>query len=495
MKKLSSAMCIAAMLLAGCSSENDFVVNEEKSDVVNITRVGAETSEDLQKEMKALGTEGFRFIEFDGADKILRQSIWKQVGDLWTAGQDLPVNATANVAAVYPAGAEATGTERIFKAGENNMTAIAAIDMSTDGEFQPFFKHQMCQMELVFKDQNGKLIGYGNANGQVSAVTLNQPTEMTYSLKTDNVVKLGEMAYADFDVTKTNYIIPGGENYEFKITYKSATGEIKNFVSKPTTVFAKNNKYTVNFRIEENTPVVNMSLTGVNVEQWNYQEIESIVEVVPQNVVPEGAIKEGTLAPKGTYVAFAIDGVKYALDETKFAEHKELVPFGLLISNGKHQVVMAGKECPKSMWQWSISYSSWQNMELIPGVFTEDFYSSKADEDYGGKANTDAMIKWTTEGTGRTVEAATRCAEFEFNGQTEWYLPGGGELMLFMDNRFNINKVLANITGFEEIKIDASYWSSSQSKESYAYAWSQYSRDISSMGKNGTLNIRPVMAF
>lgn len=494
MKKLSSVMCLAAMFLAGCSSESDYVANESNENVVRMTRVGAESSDDMQKELKALGTEGFRFVEYDAADKILRQSIWKQEGDIWTAGKELPVNITSCVAAVYPAGDEVTGTERVMKAGVNNMTAVAGVNMAEDGEFQPFFNHQMCQMELVFKDKDGNTIGFGDANGQISAVSLNQPSEMTFSLKGNNVVKIGEMAYADFDATKTNYVIPGGENYEFKIEYKSITGEVKDFVSKPATIFERNNKYTVNFRIDESAPVVNMKLTGINVEQWNYQEIESIIEEAPKNNIPEGAIMEGTMAPKGLYVAFAIDGVKYALDQTSYEAQKGLTPFGILVSNGKHQVVMAGKECQKAMWQWSVSYSSWQNMETIPGVFTESFYTSKAEEDYEGRVNSDALLAWVTEGTGRTVDAAMKCDDFEFEGQTDWYLPAGGELMLYMEERFKINKMVGSL-GFEPIDTETSYWSSSQCKESYAYAWSQYTRGLSAIGKNGSCCVRAVMAF
>lgn len=498
MRKLFSVFGIAALLLAACDNESVPVYNEHFGKILKISDVATEVTDESAEELKAIAGEGFRLIEYGLDGTILRQSKWSKPGDVWTSDQELPVVNASTVAAVYPEG-EDVGEYVNFSAGINNMTAFETVDMSKTNKVAVNFKHQMCQVSANFKNESGEVINYGTENGQVQKVTLTQPSDMSYSLFHNKVEKIGEDADYELSSDNLNYVVPGGETYKFKVEYKNKEGKTVYLTGIPSNKFERNKKYDINFTIKDGDAALAIEL-DVSVESWQSESYECELDEddLPTLEIPKGAIKEGTIAPKGYYVVFMINDVKYALEEDKYFSQEGLTPVGILFSSGKRQVVLAPTECGKAMWQWSVSYNSWEDAEIIDGVNT--FREPRdANRDFEGRKNTEALLAWATSGEGRSTSAAKKATEYEYGGITDWYLPAGGEMALFMSFRFRINYLISKLDGFDELMWSQSdgqgYWSSTQTNNKFAHGWYHYGGYLNGFGKNSLMVVRPVTNF
>ena len=129
----------------------------------------------------------------------------------------------------------------------------------------------------------------------------------------------------------------------------------------------------------------------------------------------------------------------------------------------------------------------------IPGI-TDITDSSKAKQDFNGKANT-AAIKARSNSVWNFP-----AAEYAYNYKTtgtnvgEWYLPALGELNTVYSNKDYMNYALS-LVGKKDIPTDDSHWSSSE--YSVDYAWSlRFSGGVNYYTKdNDSLYVRPVLAF
>jgi hypothetical protein len=99
-----------------------------------------------------------------------------------------------------------------------------------------------------------------------------------------------------------------------------------------------------------------------------------------------------------------------------------------------------------------------------------------------GQANTNAIIAQS----GHTESAAKVCADYEQNGYTDWFLPSREALDLMYTNLH-----LANIGGFGT----GYYWSSSETKNTLAWAIWFYNGNHFEFDKGWNLIVRPIRAF
>ena len=130
----------------------------------------------------------------------------------------------------------------------------------------------------------------------------------------------------------------------------------------------------------------------------------------------------------------------------------------------------------------------------IPGI-TNITDSSKAKQDFKGKANTAAIKAYNSSLS--DYPAAKYAYNYKTTGTNagEWYLPALGELNTVYSNKDYMNYALS-LVGKKDIPTDRYHWSSSE--YSYGIAWSlRFSDGYVDYGSKGNPNlyVRPVLAF
>ena len=129
----------------------------------------------------------------------------------------------------------------------------------------------------------------------------------------------------------------------------------------------------------------------------------------------------------------------------------------------------------------------------IPGITNTD--SSKAKQDFKGKANTAAIKAYNSSLS--NYPAAKYAYNYTTTGTNvgEWYLPAFGELNTVYSNKDYMNYALS-LVGKKDIPTDYYHWSSSEHSKYSAWVLTfgnggvyDYSKDIN------ILYVRPVLAF
>ena len=120
--------------------------------------------------------------------------------------------------------------------------------------------------------------------------------------------------------------------------------------------------------------------------------------------------------------------------------------------------------------------------------------SSKAKQDFNGKANTAAIKAYNSSLS--NYPAAKYAYEYKTTGTNagEWYLPALGELNTVYSNKDYMNYALS-LVGKKAIPTDYHHWSSSEN--SFNYAWVLYfdNGNVGDYYKYGHYYVRPVLAF
>ncbi len=103
---------------------------------------------------------------------------------------------------------------------------------------------------------------------------------------------------------------------------------------------------------------------------------------------------------------------------------------------------------------------------------TSTLIGSTAQSTWNGLSNSNAIVGQV----GFTNGAALTCLNYSVGLIDDWYLPAIDELILLWQNRFNVNRTLSGgssfgiITGASQISL-ANYWSSTESGNSFAWAF------------------------
>lgn len=117
-----------------------------------------------------------------------------------------------------------------------------------------------------------------------------------------------------------------------------------------------------------------------------------------------------------------------------------------------------------------------------------------AQSTWDGLSNSNAIVSQQ----GHNQSAAKICLDWNNSGQTDWYLPSTDEILLLMNNRYNVNRSLAQIAGSLPIGFNKKYWTSSEPETSNGGAWCY---DINSIGflernkTDNTVSVRAIRAF
>ena len=96
---------------------------------------------------------------------------------------------------------------------------------------------------------------------------------------------------------------------------------------------------------------------------------------------------------------------------------------------------------------------------------------------------------------GHTNSAAALCLNSTNGGQSDWYLPSIDELNLLWNNRFNVNKSLSTNVGATVLTTLASYWSSTEYGDSFAWNFYFSYGYTFCLSKNNAFYVRAVRAF
>lgn len=199
--------------------------------------------------------------------------------------------------------------------------------------------------------------------------------------------------------------------------------------------------------------------------------------------------EEGDKLPAGVYVAYIVDGRKHAIITENYETSDDKTPFGVLVSDGEHQVVVSLKSSKNDM---SFQYP----VEFIDGLTTKD-EADEAKTDFDGRKNTEVIINWRDAEEGRTADAATFASEYEYAGVSGWYLPSAGEGLLISKESWSIYAAFNKIGGDTD-SIFVNFWSSTQKSATHGWKWGEGNYDVSSNNKNSrisTRKVRPVTDF
>ena len=212
--------------------------------------------------------------------------------------------------------------------------------------------------------------------------------------------------------------------------------------------------------------------------KYTSAEIENKLDVVYNKyfnpVVPDEPVEPEPL-PLGVLIQH-VDGSLYTTDEWTAKGFASADANGVAVSAEECAFVIAKDNVGNHMWASSTSTL------IKDALVTED--ETTAISDYKGENNTKLMLATDTSGAGYS------CANYSFPNGKKGYLPALGELKVANNNMSEINVAMAMISG---TALNGTYWSSTQSKETYA--WAMYFGSYYGSFKYSKVNTRLVRPF
>lgn len=458
MKKII-ALLMLPLMLSACKDNND-PVNISEGRALKIASAETEKSEGIQGEEEAIAKEGLRLLEFNVDDKaLLQQSVWKAENNTWHTEDNTIFVEAGKVAAVYPAGNPLENTTVILKPSVNNMTFSTTVDRSTTNQVDIKFQHRMCQVAYKIIDQNGKELSFGEGKGEVSQVSMNQPSQLIYDLFNDVVESCGENKSLPIAFSQNNYVIPGGDNYEIKAVYKNSEGNDDVFTYTPETPFVRNKKYVITFKMDTGDSPA-LTVANITVEDWEE-------EVHECELVKEAPVyRAGDNVPDGFYVAFVENGEKCATALENYKEEGNEALGALVVKEG-HRYVLAPTLAATTPVQWA------EPAELIEGVSCSDDDWDVGVADMKGWQNTEAIHKWLKKDSSHKSPAIEACDSYKYAGITDWYLPSAGEIDYTMEHESMaaLNPIMEKIGGLPVEWKKFTLWTSTQETDETSYQW------------------------
>lgn len=354
MRNLILTFSAVAIMCAGCTSEQKNIP-ELKGDAFRVAKVVAEDSGN-KEETEAIGKEGFRLIEYEPETaELLQQSVWKNNAGTWTPETDIKAVNGGHIVALYPSGNKIGGKDITIKPGFNNMSAVEDIDRKTTNQATLTFRHLMSQVTYNITDQEGNKVEIGNETGQISSITLIQPSEATVLLYDGVITATGKMTTLPLH-KGLNYVIPGAQQtYTIEAKYNN-DGQIEEYTYDFQAPLKRNDNYTVNLKLNTGHP---LEIT-VSVEEWNVEEREGTLEKVE-----EDDVKVYTERVKVGDVYYFLDGKNLTASVTYGGEqfaptpeydgHDVVIPSTIEYDNKTFTVTQIGNE-------------AFQNCELMKSI-------------------------------------------------------------------------------------------------------------------------------
>ena len=113
-----------------------------------------------------------------------------------------------------------------------------------------------------------------------------------------------------------------------------------------------------------------------------------------------------------------------------------------------------------------------------------------ADSTWDGMANSQAIVNQV----GHTDSAAKLCLDSTNGGFNDWYLPSVDEMKILLNNRFNVNKSINNISA-QEIELTANYWASIESSDENSTLFNFRDGSVFFISKNTPNTVRAIRKF
>lgn len=197
---------------------------------------------------------------------------------------------------------------------------------------------------------------------------------------------------------------------------------------------------------------------------------------------------EGEKLPKGVYIAYVEEGINHAVILTRYKKESYKTPFGIVVSNGEHQTIVSLTH-NKSFFKFqSAPY------ELIDGAAIAE-NAEQAKEDFEGKKNTEAILKWSKTESNRLTEAATWASEYEYAGVDGWYLPSAGQGAMIVEYDLEIFMAL-EFLGDKVDYLYSKFWTSTQKSTTHAWRWGDADTNVYPHYKGSNeLRVRAVRDF
>lgn len=143
----------------------------------------------------------------------------------------------------------------------------------------------------------------------------------------------------------------------------------------------------------------------------------------------------------------------------------------------------AGTEHGLIVGRTNLSSIAWSNITGTEIGATAQYF-------YDGLTNSNAIVGQAS----HTSSAAKLCLDATNNSQTDWYLPSIDELTLLRQNRFNVNKTLASISGATQLNA-STYWSSTEYNATQAWTFNFVGGSTTGTNKSFVNEVRAIRAF
>ena len=143
----------------------------------------------------------------------------------------------------------------------------------------------------------------------------------------------------------------------------------------------------------------------------------------------------------------------------------------------------------------NIDYEYWGAYGTVVSGVTTTTNTTSAQSDFGGVANTDAIVKNVKSSDGLFTQspwsAAGLCRQHTFPNGTKGYLGAAGEWKLVRDIILKIDELLYMI-GCNKIQTEyqGNYWTSTQYNGSYAWYINLYNQNCTSNDKDVPVRVR-----
>ncbi|MCM1452364.1 MAG: hypothetical protein NC102_08890, partial [Clostridium sp.] len=169
-------------------------------------------------------------------------------------------------------------------------------------------------------------------------------------------------------------------------------------------------------------------------------------------------------------------------------QRAQLTPVGVKLTANGQQFVIAPTDAGGEdgyMWEDVKSHEDCVDIPML-NTITSD---AEAKRDYGGGANTNAILSYGT-ANGIKFPAAEAAHNYSTKGMGEgWCLPASGQLWLMGQNKEAINNVLEKIGG--NAIADVWHWSSTEANPSHAWDFRMVDCEICANPKGGHSRVRP----